>query len=181
MPDGLAPQRVPLVLRQMKDGGRAAEGAQVVRNRRDDVEVSGHRMAGGSAAGVLVADVWMLTGVSLPVGKRPEAVAADAELGDRASMAHAGSLVVRGRGRGIAVAVGDATELGGIGALVASADRLATADRSAPGIRTPNPGRSWYTAEQPVSGGGDCAHRGGEEIRPTVLAGDDGPRRRSLG
>ncbi len=74
----------------------------------------------------LEADESMLTGESLPVGKRPEAVAADAELGDRASMAHAGSLVVRGRGRGIAVAVGDATELGGIGALVASADRLAT-------------------------------------------------------
>lgn len=60
-------------------------------------------------------DESLLTGESLPVHKLAEAtVAPDAGLGDRATMAHSGSLVVRGRGRGIVVATGVATQVGQI-------------------------------------------------------------------
>ena len=58
-------------------------------------------------------DESLLTGESLPVGK-DEAWRGDAEaaLADRADMAHAGSIVVRGRGAGLVVATGTATAVG---------------------------------------------------------------------
>ena len=61
----------------------------------------------------------MLTGESVPVEKTPEAVAAEAELGDRRSMAYAGTLVRGGTGRGLVVATGAATELGRISGMLA--------------------------------------------------------------
>ena len=67
-----------------------------------------------------------LTGESLAVAKRVEPVAADAALGDRASMAWSGTLVVSGQGTGVVVAVGSATELGRISTLLASVEKLTT-------------------------------------------------------
>ncbi|KMM16676.1 HAD-IC family P-type ATPase, partial [Synechococcus sp. GFB01] len=55
-----------------------------------------------------------LTGESLPVGKGTSAVAVDAPLAERVGMAHAGSYVTAGRGLGLVVATGDATEVGRI-------------------------------------------------------------------
>lgn len=58
-------------------------------------------------------DESLLTGESLPVSKDPEVVLpAGAPLGDRRTMAFAGTLVTRGRGRGVAVATGLGTEVG---------------------------------------------------------------------
>lgn len=62
-----------------------------------------------------------LTGESYPVRKRAEDVlAANTFLGDRLNMAFAGTVVVRGRARGVVVATALATELGHIAADVLS-------------------------------------------------------------
>src|SRR5581483_7677409 len=67
-----------------------------------------------------------LTGESLPVEKHTEPVTADAALADRACMAYSGTLVTYGQGRGVAVATGDATELGRISEMLAEVQRLET-------------------------------------------------------
>lgn len=58
-------------------------------------------------------DESLLTGESLPVTKDPSWQGPeDAPVGDRANMAYAGSIVTRGRAKGIAVATGSATNVG---------------------------------------------------------------------
>ena len=68
----------------------------------------------------------MLTGESLPVGKRTEPLAAETLLAERANMAYAGTTVVAGQGAGLVVATGDTTETGRIAGLIASAPDMAT-------------------------------------------------------
>lgn len=60
----------------------------------------------------------MLTGEVYAVTKRPEALTGEAAISDQANMAFSGSLVVSGRGSGIVVATGGATELGAINRMV---------------------------------------------------------------
>jgi magnesium-transporting ATPase (P-type) len=67
-----------------------------------------------------------LTGESLPVAKRTDAVAPDASLGDRFGMAYSGTLVVQGTATGMVVATGGDTELGRINALLNQTVRLET-------------------------------------------------------
>ncbi|HBP38725.1 MAG TPA: cation transporter, partial [Clostridiales bacterium] len=67
-----------------------------------------------------------LTGESLPVAKRAEPVDADAPLGDRLGMAYSGTLVVQGTATGVVVAIGGATELGRINALLNQTRQLET-------------------------------------------------------
>ncbi|MGB5539285.1 MAG: cation-transporting P-type ATPase [Gammaproteobacteria bacterium] len=67
-----------------------------------------------------------LTGESVPVQKKPEQLARDTVLADRVNMAFSSTLVTYGTGAGLAVAIGDGTEIGQINALIASADTLAT-------------------------------------------------------
>ena len=69
----------------------------------------------------LEVDESALTGESLPVAKSPDAVAEDAPLAERASMAYAGCAVTRGRGRIVVCATGEQTELGQIERLAAGA------------------------------------------------------------
>jgi Ca2+-transporting ATPase len=78
------------------------------------------------AASGLAVDESALTGESLPVDRTVEPVPAEAPLGDRSSMAHAGTAVTRGRGRMLVIATGDATELGRIAGLTATAKPPAT-------------------------------------------------------
>ncbi|MGD8859228.1 MAG: cation-transporting P-type ATPase [Myxococcales bacterium] len=59
-----------------------------------------------------------LTGESVPVTKDVKPVAADAPLGERASMLFKGTSVTRGTGVGVVVAVGMGSELGRISALI---------------------------------------------------------------
>ncbi len=62
-----------------------------------------------------------LTGESLPVAKGVDALAdAEAPLGDRTTMAYKGTLIVHGRGRGVAVATGARTEIGHIASLLSA-------------------------------------------------------------
>jgi magnesium-transporting ATPase (P-type) len=74
----------------------------------------------------LLIDEAILTGESVASEKQEAAVAADAALGDRASMAYSGSLVAAGQGAGVAVATGQASELGRISRLIGQAQPLVT-------------------------------------------------------
>ena len=67
-----------------------------------------------SRADRLLVDRSILTGESVPEPGRAEADAVEALLADRRSMAFAGTSVVGGRGEGIVVAIGTATEVGRI-------------------------------------------------------------------
>lgn len=68
----------------------------------------------------------LLTGESVPVDKRTEAVDAAAALGDRMGMAYSGTLVTAGQARGVVVATGAATEIGRISGLLAQVQPLQT-------------------------------------------------------
>ncbi|RPI46303.1 MAG: cation-transporting P-type ATPase [Betaproteobacteria bacterium] len=68
----------------------------------------------------------ILTGESLPVEKRVQAVKPDVPLGDRACMAYSGTLVAGGQARGVVVATGAATEIGRISGLLSSVEELTT-------------------------------------------------------
>ncbi|AGP30327.1 cation-translocating P-type ATPase [Corynebacterium terpenotabidum] len=65
-------------------------------------------------------DESMLTGEVLPTTKQVETgdIGEDAPVGDRATMAYSGTLVVSGRAAGVVVATGHGTELGSIASLV---------------------------------------------------------------
>ncbi|MCR2784307.1 MULTISPECIES: cation-transporting P-type ATPase [unclassified Microbacterium] len=67
-----------------------------------------------------------LTGESVPSSKSVDAVASDAGVGDRHSMAFSGTIVAAGQGRGIVTATGGNTEIGTIQALVGEAGSIAT-------------------------------------------------------
>lgn len=64
----------------------------------------------------------ILTGESLDVEKSTHAVAEDAPLGERASMAYSGTLITAGQGKGVAVATGKDTEIGRISAMLTSVE-----------------------------------------------------------
>ncbi|MBX3462955.1 MAG: HAD-IC family P-type ATPase [Planctomycetes bacterium] len=65
-------------------------------------------------------DESLLTGESMPVAKASDELAADAPVADRRNMAFAGAVVTSGRGRGIVVATGTATEIGRLAHTVAA-------------------------------------------------------------
>jgi magnesium-transporting ATPase (P-type) len=67
-----------------------------------------------------------LTGESAPVEKGTEPVAAEVELGDRATIAFLGTMVTAGQGSGVVIATGDATEIGRISGLLAEIETLKT-------------------------------------------------------
>jgi magnesium-transporting ATPase (P-type) len=67
-----------------------------------------------------------LTGESVPVEKRVDAVDEDTDLGDRFSMAYSGTLVTSGRGTGIVVAIGADTQIGRISTMLSEVETLTT-------------------------------------------------------
>ncbi len=67
-----------------------------------------------------------LTGESNAISKRVDPVAENAPLGDRRGMAYSGSLVVSGTAVGVAVATGEATEIGRINRMLADVEPLST-------------------------------------------------------
>jgi Ca2+-transporting ATPase len=71
----------------------------------------------------LLVDRSVLTGESLPDDGRVEPDPADAPLASRHSIAYSGTSIVGGRGEGLVVAVGQATEFGRIAKGLASRDR----------------------------------------------------------
>jgi len=74
----------------------------------------------------LKVDESMLTGESKAVSKSAAATDEATVLADREGMAYAGSLVVRGSGHALVVAIADATEIGRISGLIATAEEIAT-------------------------------------------------------
>ncbi len=68
----------------------------------------------------------VLTGESVPVAKHIEAVAENAVIGDRLSMAFSGTLVTAGTGAGVVVATGASTQIGHISTLVSRVETLTT-------------------------------------------------------
>jgi len=74
----------------------------------------------------LHADESPLTGESDPVSKHADALDEATVLADRRNMAYAGTLITRGTGEGLVIATADATEVGRISAMIASADTIAT-------------------------------------------------------
>jgi len=82
----------------------------------DIIEVeTGMRIAADARllhADPLFVDESLLTGESLPAGKRPGAAsAAETPLGDGSTMLHAGTIIAEGRGSAVVVATGSATAL----------------------------------------------------------------------
>ena len=71
-------------------------------------------------------DEALLTGESQAVEKSTSAVAEDASIGDRSGIAHSGTLVTYGQGRGWVVATGSATEIGRVSAMLADVESLTT-------------------------------------------------------
>jgi len=67
-----------------------------------------------------------LTGESIAIEKRREALDPSTVLADRACMAYAGTVVARGQATALVIATGDGSEIGRISGLVAAADVLAT-------------------------------------------------------
>lgn len=65
-------------------------------------------------------DESLLTGESAPVNKHAEVLEGGSQLADRRNMAFTGAVVTVGRGRGVAVATGTATQLGSIAGLIRS-------------------------------------------------------------
>jgi len=75
----------------------------------------------------LTIDESMLTGESMPVVKNVDAVVArNTPIGDRFTMAYAATTVRKGRGRGIALGIGEHSEIGKISRGVAEADETAS-------------------------------------------------------
>ncbi|MDP1580110.1 MAG: HAD-IC family P-type ATPase, partial [Candidatus Didemnitutus sp.] len=74
----------------------------------------------------LQADESALTGESLPVTKHADALAPDTILAERKNLAYAGTLITGGRAESVVWAIGDQTETGRIGRLIASAVELST-------------------------------------------------------
>lgn len=67
-----------------------------------------------------------LTGESLPVSKRVEAVVPEASIGDRVSMAYSATIITCGQGTGVVVATGPDTEIGQISSTLGTIEELKT-------------------------------------------------------
>ncbi len=67
-----------------------------------------------------------LTGESMPAEKRCESLTVSTPLADRYCMAYSGTLVTRGQGNGVVVAIGTQTEIGRISELMAGVEALST-------------------------------------------------------
>ena len=74
----------------------------------------------------LQVDESALTGESLPVAKHADPLALDTILAERKNLAYAGTLVTGGVAEGVVWAIGDQTETGRIGRLIARAVELST-------------------------------------------------------
>ncbi len=67
-----------------------------------------------------------LTGESVPVEKGASPTSAEAELGDRRSLAFSSTLVTDGHARGVVVATGEGTEIGRVSRLFAEVEEITT-------------------------------------------------------
>lgn len=97
-------------------------GDIVVLGEGDTVSADGRLFA---AASLRIAEA-SLTGESVPVGKKPETLAAAKALGDRANMIFNGTSVTQGTGRAIVTGTGMNTQVGKIADMLAATEDEAT-------------------------------------------------------
>ncbi len=71
-------------------------------------------------------DEALLTGESVPAEKNTDAVAEDADLGDRFCLAFSGTLVTYGRGTGVVVGTGTSTEIGKVSGMLSEVQAVTT-------------------------------------------------------
>ena len=71
-------------------------------------------------------DEAILTGESVPVEKQTDPVAEDTPVAEQACMAHSGTVVAFGQGRGVVVATGEDSQVGRIGRMLSEVESLAT-------------------------------------------------------
>ncbi len=74
----------------------------------------------------LEVDEAMLTGESVPVSKRPDAVPKGLEVADRKNIAYSGTIVTHGRGKAVVFATGVKTEVGKIATLISETKKVET-------------------------------------------------------
>lgn len=113
----------------VRDGHRISIGAEELVPGDIVVLESGDRVPADIRlirARNLRVDEALLTGESVPVEKNVEPVPQEAPLGERASMAFSGTLVVSGHATGVVVATGTATELGRISEMLGAVEQLTT-------------------------------------------------------
>ncbi len=113
----------------IRDGGRTAVPAEGIVPGDIVLLEAGDRVPADLRlirARGLTLDEAALTGESVPVEKGTTAVAADAALGDRLSLAFSGTFVASGSGAGVAFATGAGTELGRISSLLHDVTPLRT-------------------------------------------------------
>ncbi len=71
-------------------------------------------------------DEAILTGESVPVEKRVDAVAESAPVAEQTCMAHSGTVIAFGQGRGVVVATGEDSQVGRIGRMLSEVESLTT-------------------------------------------------------
>ena len=96
--------------------------------------------------GLLIEEA-VLTGESTAAEKHDTAVAPDAALGDRTSMAYSGTLVAAGQGAGVVVATGSATQIGRISTMMGGIEDLDT-----PLLRQINRFGRWFSLATFIGG-----------------------------
>ena len=109
-------------LRRSIDAEQLVPGDQVLLEPGDRVPAD-LRLA--QARGLAVQEA-VLTGESVAADKGTEPVARGTSLGDRRSMAYAGTLVSRGYGRGVVAATGSTTEIGRVSSMLGEVETLET-------------------------------------------------------
>ena len=113
----------------VRDGRRREVSAEALVSGDIVVLVSGDKVPADLRlvdVKTLRVDEAALTGESVPVEKSAAAVAPDAPIGDRTSMAYSGTLVTYGQARGVVVATGARTEIGRISGMLSEVEALET-------------------------------------------------------
>ncbi len=108
--------------RQTMEVGDLVPGDVIVLEAGDSVPADARLLK----ARQLSSEEAILTGESVPSQKQEQAVAENADLGDRHCMLYSGTIIAAGQGRAVVVETGSATEIGRISSMIAKVETLET-------------------------------------------------------